>query len=60
MSVLHHAVVCAGHLGVQHLIVLLAEMIQPMLSHGQQKGFLEFFLVNFSVVDGNLGTGPGI
>ena len=60
VAVLHHAVVGAGNLGEQHFIVLPAEMVQAILPHGEQQGFLELCLVDPPVVDGDFGAGPGI
>ena len=60
VAVLHHAVVGAGNLGEQHFIVLPAEMVQAILPHGEQQGFLELRLVDPPVVDGDFGAGPGI
>ena len=60
IAVLHNAVVGAGNLGEQHFIVLPAEMVQAILPHGEQQGFLELRLVDSPVVDGDFGAGPGI
>ena len=60
VAVLHHAVVGAGNLGEQHFIVLPAKMVQAILPHGEQQGFLELCLVDSPVVDGDFGAGPGI
>ena len=60
VAVLHHAVVGAGHLGEQHFVVLFPVMVQPVLFHGQQQGFLEFGFVNAAVVDGDLGGSAGV
>ena len=60
IAVLHDAVVGAGNLGEQHFIVLPAEMVQVILPHGEQQGFLELRLVDPPVVDGDFGAGPGI
>ena len=60
VPVLHHAVVGAGYLGEQHFVVLFPVMVQPVLFHGQQQGFLEFCFVNAAVVDGDLGGSAGV
>ena len=59
-AVLHHAVAHAGHLGEQHFIVLFPVMVQPILPHGQQQGFLKFLFVDLSVVDGDFGGSAGV
>ena len=60
VAVLHNAVVGSGNLGEQHFIVFPAEMVQAILPHGEQQGFLELCLVDPPVVDGDFGAGPGI
>ena len=60
VAILHHTVVGAGNLGEQHFIVFPAEMVQAILPHGEQQGFLELRLVDPPVVDGDFGAGPGI
>ena len=60
VAILHHAVIGAGYFGEQHFIVLFPVMVQPVLPHGKQQGFLELRLVDPPVVDGNFGAGSGI
>ena len=60
VAVLHHAVAHAGYLGEQHFIVLFPIMVQPVLPHGQQQGFLKFLFVDLPVIDGDLGGSAGI
>ena len=60
VTVLHHTVVGAGYLREQHLVVLFAEMVQPVLCHRKQQGFLKFRFIDFPIVDGDLGAGSGI
>ncbi len=60
VALLHHAVVRTGNLGEKHFVVLPAEMVQPVLFHRKQQGFLELCLINPPVVDGDLGAGSGI
>ena len=60
VTVLHHTVVGAGYLREQHLVVLFAEMVQPVLFHRKQQGFLKFRFIDFPIVDGDLGAGSGI
>ena len=35
-------------------------MVQPVLFHRKQQGFLKFRFIDFPVVDGDLGAGTGI
>ena len=60
VSLLHHTVAGTGDLGEQHIVVLLAEMIQPILPHGEQQRRFEFRLVEPPVVDGDLGAGARV
>ena len=60
IPLLYYAVAGAGNLGEQHIVVLLAEMIQPILPHGKQQRRLELGLVEPPVIDGDLGAGAGV
>ena len=57
---LHHTVAGAGDLGEQHIVVLLAEVVQPILPHWEQQRRFELSLVEPPVVDGDLGAGTGV
>ena len=54
------AVVSTGDLGQEHVVVLLPVFIQPVPFHRNQQGLLKLFLVDLTVVQGNLRSTAGI
>ena len=60
VSLLHHTIAGPGDLGEQHIVVLLAEVVQSILAHGKQQGRFELRLVKPPVIDGDLGAGAGV
>ena len=50
----------SSFLSYPHIVVLLAEMIQPILAHGKQQRRFELRLVKPPVIDGDLGAGVGV
>ena len=56
----HHAVAGAGGLGAQHLVEFLAVMVEGVTAQRQQHRPFKGFLVDTTVVDGDLGRCAGI
>ena len=60
ITLLHDAVVGAGDLVEQHIVVLTAQIIQSVAGGTEQDALFKIVSVNTAVVDGDFGGGAGI
>ena len=60
IAFLVNAVVGTGDLGKEHIVILFPVLVQSISFHWNQQGLLKLFLVDLTVVQGNLRRTAGI